>query len=247
MSHSQLRTPRRGYLANATTLPPLVYPFQYNPAQLTDSKRVDWAERQPRLSERGAAGLVSGLGGALGAVRSGGPKAAGGQIGPLIEYAGRTFSAAQLKRFQSEGERTVGFQFHIDGRERRAGEPPRRRNPDGDILADLAVLRSFVYPAPAQWADLLSAWASGESLAAQLFREPPTALLILGDLSMEGFVSDLRITETQFNEALDPVRADVDITLIEKIDSLSFLVGALKRVGRASIYTSYEDLPRVVS
>jgi hypothetical protein len=248
VSHGQLTTPRRGYLANPLVLPPIVYPFQYNPAQLTDTKRVEWGERPPRGQDRGAAGLASGLSGAASALRSGGLGALGGQAGPLLEYAGRTFSGAQLKRFQSEGERTLNFQFHVDGRERRPGEPPARRNADGDILADLALLRSFVYPAAVEWTDLVSAFVSGESLkATQFFHEPPTALLILGDLSMEGFVSDLRITETQFNAGLDPVRADVDITLVEKIDSLSFVVDSLKRFGRAAAYTSYDDLPHVIA
>ncbi len=45
MAHSQLEQPKRGYIANIWTIPPLIYPFEYNPTQITDSKKLDWGPK----------------------------------------------------------------------------------------------------------------------------------------------------------------------------------------------------------
>jgi hypothetical protein len=236
MSLSQTVIAKRGYLANITTLPPLIYPFQYNPVRLTDSKQVTWGKRLPIPPAPKKGGL-------LGAVA-----AATGISSP--ETMARKFSKADLHRFESEGDRTLTFQLVLDGRDQRPGEPKRRRNDGGDILADLAILRSFVYPKIGELSQLVGAALGGgdssKQFIEQWFNEPPTALLILGDLSVEGFVSSLQINETQFNADLNPVRAEVDITLIEKIDSLSFIAGSVKRIGRAFLNSAYEDIGDII-
>ena len=112
-------------------------------------------------------------------------------------------------------------------------------------MADLAIIRSFTYPALADLLDLLGA-AFGSSNANPFFQEPPTALLIMGDLSMEGFITELKIVETMFNSELNPVRADIEITMIERIDSLSFIVDSVKRIGRTFYHTAYEDIGDVI-
>ena len=245
MSLSHTVQAKRGYLANPLTIPPLIYPFQYNPTQLSDSKSVTWGKKslvyqKQEIEARGIEGI-----GAFTSNISGG-------VGPTFEAGvavlGRTFSAADLHKFYAEGDRTLSFQIAIDGREKRPGEPDRRRNEAGDILADLAILRSFVYPQVADWLDILGAVFGDECdrWVKLWFNEPPTALLVLGDLTVEGFVSDLRINETLFNDNLDPVRADVDITLIEKIDSLSFAIDSVKRISRTFYHTAYEDIGNVV-
>ena len=153
---------------------------------------------------------------------------------------GRLFSAADLHQFQSEGDRTISFRLVIDGREQRPGEPSSRRE-NGTILGDLAMLRSFVYPALLEATDLLDAvLGSGcDRWSRIFFNEPPTALLILGDRVTEAFVSNLNITENMFNANLDPVRAEVSITLIEKIDSLSFILDSAKRMYLTAAQSDY--------
>jgi hypothetical protein len=227
MSVSDIQQPKRGYLAQLLTVPPLIYPFQYNPTEVTDSKQLNWTTRDPLLGGPPlpiSAELVTFQG--------------------AKEAFGRTFSRAGLRKLESEGERTVSFKFSVDGRETRPGEPKRRRNPAGDILADLAVVRSFVYPELLDPVDAVQAVRarSKADFAAAWFGEPPPAVLVLGDLSVEGFVTSLRITETLFNTDLNPVRAEVEITMIEKIDSLSFIVDTLKRYGRAAYYSSYASI-----
>jgi hypothetical protein len=236
-------------LANVFTLPPLVYPFQYNPTQLTDSKRVEWTTRTPKFEETGIAGLQAGFTSASATVAGKGALTGVTELaGMAKEMAGRVFSGAELKQFEKEKERTLSFRFQIDGRERRTGEPGLRRNDEGDVLADLAILRSFVYPQTADWFEIVRTVVQGGSAAFTKlwFNEPPTALLVLGDMSMEGFVTDLRITESHFNSQLNPVRAEAEITMVEKIDSVSFILDSVKRVGRTFAATAYEDIPRVL-
>lgn len=239
MAHPQLEQPKRGFIANIWTIPPLIYPFQYNPTQLTDTKKLDWGPKYDDQHPGGPRGL---------------PGLAGITLGTATEKLGRTFSAAEIKRFQKEDARTVNFKFTIDGREQRDGEPSRRRNDDGDIVGDLAVIRSFVYPQLANWLDMASALGSGGAGGLQeattwsnlWFNRPPTMTLVFGGMSVEGFVTELKITETLFNKDLNPTRADVDVTIVEKIDSISFILDAIKRIGRTFYYTDYEDILDVI-
>jgi hypothetical protein len=219
--------PKRGYLAHVTSVPPLIYPFQYNPLQITDSKRNEWvASTEP-------------------VVTSGNPLAVAAALPAAL---GRTFSHAEVKKLGREGDRTVSFKFLIDGREKRPGEPDRRRNEDGDILADLAVVRSFVYPEILDLLELASALTGSAKSDREsvFFNHPPTATLVLGSMSMEGFITDLKITETLFNADLNPTRAEVEVTMIEKIDSISFVVDTIKRIGRTFYHTAYEDIGHVL-
>lgn len=246
MAHPLLDQPARGFLVNALTIPPLIYPFQYNPAQLSDTRKLTWGVNTPVTQARGGPGLAAGLATSLAEFRTGffsGIKSL--KTTPAV--LGRLFSGAELKKLDKEEPRTVTFKFVVDGRELREGEPARRRNEAGDILGDLAIVRSFTYPQLTNWLDIGGA-TFGERTAgapspwvAMWFNEPPTLTLVLGDLSIEGFVTDLKITETRFNAVLDPTRAEIEISLIEKIDSISFILDALKRVGRSFYYTDYED------
>jgi hypothetical protein len=238
MALSQLSQPKRGYLAQILTVPPLIYPFQYNPTQISDSKKLDWDKRSSVAPQGGLSG------------RLGGPisVASPGVISRTLDTLGRTFSAADLKSFKAEGDRTINFRFLIDGREQRPGEPARRRSDSGDILGDLAVLRSFVYPEMLDLLDLVSAPFSSDSdrWTKMWFKEPPSAVLVFGGTSIDGYVTELKITETQFNDSLDPVRAEIEMTMIERINSLSFVIDSVKRIGRTFYNTAYEDIGNVL-
>jgi Contractile injection system tube protein len=250
MAHSSLTQPKRGYLANILIIPPLIYPFQYNPTQLTDSKKLEWTTKEPTYKTRGLEGLAAGITADVAAFRAGGFKSGvGTTFSTATEILGRTFSAAELKQFKAEGPRTLNFKFMIDGREQRPGDTGRRRNDDGHILNDLAVIRSFVYPQFASDLDILAAIGGTNkdiSWSNLWFNHPPTMTLIMGDLSCEGFVEELKITETLFNDDLDPVRAEIEITLQEKIDPISFALGSIKRLGRMIGQTALEDIREVI-
>lgn len=250
MAHSALTQPKRGYLANIFTIPPLIYPFQYNPTQITDTKKLEWKEKKPTYDTRGIRGLAAGITADVAAFRTGGFKTGvGTSFGTATEILGRTFSAAELKQFATEQPRTLNFKFTIDGREKRPADTNRRRNDDGHILADLAVIRSFVYPQFVNDLDILGALGNSKDKnkwSNLWFNHPPTMTLIMGDLTCEGFVEELKITETLFNSDLDPVRAEIEITLQEKIDSLSFAIGSIKRLGRMMGQTALEDIRDVL-
>jgi hypothetical protein len=239
MAHPALEQPKRGYLANIWTIPPLIYPFQYNPTQITDSKKIEWGPKYDDQHPGGPGGL---------------PGLSGISLGSATEKLGRVFSTAEIRRLQKEDARTINFRFTIDGREQREGEPARRRNMAGDIVGDLAVIRSFAYPQLANWLDMASALTGSAASGLQQattwsnlwFNHPPTLTLVFGDMSCEGFVTDMKITETLFNSDLNPTRADIEITIEEKIDSVSFILDAVKRLGRTVYYTDYEDILNVL-
>lgn len=247
MSFSLLQQPKRGYLASLLTLPPLIYPFQYNPEQITDSKQNKWKRRDPIApNATGLGAAAAGISGGVGAVASGGLGGLGTAYKTAVEGIGRTFSRADLKQFDAEGDRTIGVRFTIDGRETRPDEPSRRRSDSGSILDDLAIIRCFAYPKIGDLLDVLGGLVGSSLGSVKTFQEPPTLLLVMGSTSVEGYVTDLKITETQFNSDLDPIRADVEISMIEKIDSTSFIVDSVKRLGRAFYATAYEDVGKVL-
>lgn len=230
--------PKRGYLASLAMFPPLIYPFQFNPDQLTDTKRANWG------SDRG--GTSRGTSSAGGGNPNGGA-ADEAQRSRLGTYLAR-ISGAGLMKFSEGGDRTISFNIRIDGRAQRPGEPPRRRADDGNILIDLAILRSFVYPNVDLLAVLSKVLADKPVVWDEaLFAQPPPALLVLGDLTLECVVTEVRITETLFNKNLDPVVAEVGISLTEKVDSLGFISETAKRMARLTVGTAYEDLPFLVA
>jgi hypothetical protein len=232
MTLSTLTQPKRGYLAQILTIPPLIYPFQYNPTQVVDSRKLNWQERGVTPRPAGA----SGFGGLVADLRT------------AWEHTGKMFSGGQLKSFKHDAERTISFKFLIDGRERRPGEPARRRNEDGDVLADLAIIRSFAYPELIDLAGLAGAvFGAGATDWSQVFfNEPPSTVLVFGSSSVDCYITELKITETQFNKDLNPVRAEVDITMVEKVNSLSAVIDTVKRVGRTFGNSAYEDIGNVL-
>ncbi|MBV7337513.1 hypothetical protein KFU94_56655 [Chloroflexi bacterium TSY] len=70
-----------------------------------------------------------------------------------------------------------------------------------------AKLRSFMYPKADAWATL-GMMGEGRPVTA-----PPTCLFGFGTKILECVVTDMTISETQFNSLLAPVRADVSVTL----------------------------------
>jgi hypothetical protein len=129
-----------------------------------------------------------------------------------VNYADRAAVGdnAPGKTYTGGGHRTITFDLKLHGLEQ--GTNALNRTPlDNGISTELAKLRSFLYPKADAWATLgglLGGSASGKRIA-----EPPTCYFGFGTKILECVVTDLKITETQFNSALAPVRADVTVTL----------------------------------
>lgn len=234
MTISQAREPKRGYLANILTIPPLIYPFQYNPTQIVDSKSIKW-KKHNRVPPAPSSG--SGFFSTLSAIGTG--------LSELKTDLAQRLSKADLLELESEGGRSLSFSFVVDGRERRPGEPERRRE-GGNIVPDLAIIRSFTYPKIVDVLELLAAIGSPQGFTSAFFNAPPTMTLIMGGMSMEGFVTQVKITEEAFNADLEPVRAKIEITMTENINSLTFLIDSFKRIGNTAYHTAYEDFGKVL-
>lgn len=114
------------------------------------------------------------------------------------------------KEYIGGGERTISFLIKLHGLEQ--GTNALNPNPlDNGISTELAKLRSFLYPksdAWASWGALLDK-EEGVRLSA-----PPTCVFGFGTKILECVVTQMTVTEAQFNSALAPVRADVNVTLV---------------------------------
>lgn len=118
------------------------------------------------------------------------------------------------KVYTGGGHRTISFDLKLHGLE----QGTNRLIPiglDNGISAELAVLRSFLYPSADAWA------AFGGDEEGVRLGAPPTCIFGYGMKVLECVVTDLGITETQFNRYLAPVRAEVKVTLavIEEDDN----------------------------
>jgi len=114
------------------------------------------------------------------------------------------------KTYTGGGDRTITFDLKLHGME----QGTNKINPSGidnGIQTELAKLRSFLYPMADAWGSLASLFgdpSEGKRLAA-----PPTCIFGFGTKILDCIVTDINITETQFNSTLAPVRADVRVTL----------------------------------
>lgn len=134
---------------------------------------------------------------------------------------------APSRVYTGGGPRTITFDIKLHGLE----QGTNKLNPtpvDNGISTELAKLRSFLYPKADAWATLgsLLGGAQGKRLSA-----PPTCYFGLGARILEGVITDIKITETQFNSMLAPVRADVTITIvvIEESDNVLYQLDGARR------------------
>jgi hypothetical protein len=129
-----------------------------------------------------------------------------------VSYSDRSSElcgASPGKVYTGGGDRTISFDLTLHGNERGLNAI----NPlplDNGVSTELAKLRSFLYPAADAWAQLGSLLGTD---AGHRVQAPPRALFGFGTKVLECVVTGLTVTETQFNSALAPVRAEVGVTL----------------------------------
>ena len=136
-----------------------------------------------------------------------------------VKYADRNkdlCSGGPGKDYTGGGDRTISFTLKLHGLEQ--GTNPSNPTPaDNGVSTELAKLRSFLYPKADAWTtvDQLTG-GKGKRLTA-----PPTCIFGYGSKLLECIVTDMKITETQFNSQLAPVRAEavVTLTVIEESDN----------------------------
>ena len=114
------------------------------------------------------------------------------------------------KTYTGGGARTISFSIKLHGME----QGTNKLIPiglDNGIQTELAKLRSFLYPMEDAWGSLASVF--GDEPQGKRLASPPTCIFGFGLKILECVVTDIQITETQFNSYLAPVRADVTVTL----------------------------------
>ena len=126
-----------------------------------------------------------------------------------VKYADRDADLcgnAPGKTYTGGGSRTISFDIKLHGLE----QGTNQLNPtalDNGISTELAKLRSFLYPKQDAWISLAS--EGGRRLSS-----PPKCIFGFGTKILECVVTDIAITEQQFNSLLAPVRAEAKITLV---------------------------------
>lgn len=128
--------------------------------------------------------------------------------------------------------RTISFKINLHGLEQ--GLNTSNPTPvDNGVSTELAKLRSFMYPKTDAWTTI------DFGNKGRRINSPPTCIFGFGTKILECIVTGLDITETQFNSALAPVRADVSITLsvIEDRDDKLHIVDTQRRNALAYLGT----------
>lgn len=222
----------RGHIACPTNIPPLIYYFQYNPATVSLTKTAVYNSDGLSKSKDASLATALGRGSHLQEINKNG----------LLSHAASFVSTADAKRFSKEGDRILSFKLYIDGTENGRRERPSMRSADQmSIIDDLNLLETFLIPAPGNSFDValrgkstFENWRAKRQFqandwAAIWYAQPPVASVGLGDISFSGWVTEMKTTISQWNAALEPVRAQVDLTLVEKPDDLGTMIGHLKR------------------
>jgi len=226
---------RAGYLANLLNVPPLIFRFQFNPETITDKKSFGYQDANA-FGEWGfdkktaATGFLKTLAGFSTDVK---------EIGALL-------TATKPLEARGGEQRSISLEFQLDAR--RAGPKDGDRHYKGSIEPDLAVLRSFMYPAMDLF-DLAKIIGSGFK-DLPCWTKPPECSLTFGGISLSCVMADLSIRITDFSSKGEPRRAEVSATLREQTHSISHVIDFLKRsvhAARAPFRENWDEDLKVTS
>jgi hypothetical protein len=210
--------PAPGYIVNLEVIPPLIFPFQFNPEIVSEKKSFKYNSVQNfgewKFDQAGAGAAPGGVGGFFGG-------AAG--IWRDVQEWGSLLTATKPLEPQEGEPRSIGLEFSLD-----ATEGPYNAETGGtrDIRNDLAVLRSFMYPNYELTSFLPELISSGKF---PCWNRPPVCSFHYGGVSMTGYVTDLHIKLVDFNADGTPIRAEVNMTIKEQTQSISTITDTLGR------------------
>jgi hypothetical protein len=122
-----------------------------------------------------------------------------------------------VRQYSQGGDRSLTFSVRLDGLHKGPSDDriPISLGADGSITPELNKYRAFLYPQINTWR---TAGGSFVPLykAVNQFASPPRCRFGFGqDRLIECIVTDVSITETLFNPALAPLRADISVTIVE--------------------------------
>lgn len=139
-----------------------------------------------------------------------------------VSYASLTAPGMLMpvRQYTAGGERTMSFTVLVDGLFDGPADDTiaLTRDDRGGIGPELAKYRAFTYPRTPRWLDAAGAADGFTGLYAEAepaFAAPPTCLFGFGERVLDCVVTEVTITEQLFNATLDPVRAEVQVSLTE--------------------------------
>jgi Contractile injection system tube protein len=124
------------------------------------------------------------------------------------------------RHYNQGGDRTISFTVHVDGVFPGPAGPaiPIETDVNGSIQPELNKYRAFLYPQTPDWQ---GAGASFVPLyrTTSVFATPPLCQFAFGPRGdsqvIDCVVTELSVQETLFDEHLAPLRAEIQITLVE--------------------------------
>ena len=122
-----------------------------------------------------------------------------------------------IRQYSAGGDRTLSFTVMVDGLFPGTADDIAK-DERGGIGPELAKYRAFVYPRTERWEEAASAPNGFTGLYGDqehVFAAPPQCRFNFGHRVMDCVVTEVGITEQAFTPDLDPIRAEVAITLVE--------------------------------
>ncbi len=218
----------KGYLANVTAIPPLIFKFQFHPEILSEKKSFEYVDDVPigkwKFAETKAAATdAASKGASLSAFAKGSAATASGLVEDFANF-GPPLVATNAMRPKIGKPRSFALEFAIDAEKPDEMTTGSTFEPVGEIESQLAVLRSFMNPGFDVLRDV-PALIGGK----EIWKAPPTCMLKLGDVELTCVMNDLNIKVTKFKPDLSPGRAEISLTLTEHTQSLSTVADVLMR------------------
>jgi len=125
-----------------------------------------------------------------------------------------------VRQYSAGGDRTLSFTVLVDGLFTGPADDQIdiARDDRGGIGPELAKYRAFVYPRTERWQDAANTPTGFAGLYTgqeTVFAAPPQCRFGFGDRVMDCVVTEVNVTEKLFTPQLDPIRAEVSVSLVE--------------------------------
>jgi Contractile injection system tube protein len=123
-----------------------------------------------------------------------------------------------VRQYSQGGDRTISFTVRIDGLFKGPAEDqiPIDKDEDGSIAPELNKYRALLWPRTRNWQDAGGSFVPLYTDTLQ-FAPPPDCIFGFGDRVIDCVVTDVGITEQLFSPQLAPLRAEVAVTLVERV------------------------------
>ncbi len=125
-------------------------------------------------------------------------------------YNSNSKNGKDFSSFSKTSQRKISFQVIVDGRESSPSGIMPAKDSDGGITPELNKYREFLF-SKSPVSELMSGVVTIPTALAN-----PKTIFKFGHRIMECHVESVSVKETLFNSSLAPIRAEVDIFLVEE-------------------------------